>query len=158
MRAPFQVLVFPYRRTPEGGLEYALFRRADAGFWQGVAGGGESLESSDTGQETPSEAARRETWEEAGIPPGAELLPLSTVESIRVTEFAESAQWGEDVFVIPQHCFGIKADGCDIVLSDEHSEFRWLPYAEADALLRFDGNKTALWELNQRLLGKDPRG
>jgi dihydroneopterin triphosphate diphosphatase len=38
MRAPFQILVFPFRRR-EGRLELAIFRRADDGSWQGIAGG-----------------------------------------------------------------------------------------------------------------------
>ena len=60
-RAPFEVLVYPYRGLPDGRFVYALFRRADAGFWQGIAGGGED-------GETPLEAVRREAYEEAGIP------------------------------------------------------------------------------------------
>ncbi|MDX9955097.1 MAG: NUDIX domain-containing protein, partial [Anaerolineae bacterium] len=60
-RAPFQVLVYPYRRKLDGQIEIALLKRADAGYWQGIAGGGEDPES-------PLEAARRETYEESGIP------------------------------------------------------------------------------------------
>ena len=52
-RAPFQVLVFPYRFPSGGGVEYAVFRRADLSFWQGVSGGGGD-------GETPFEAAKRE--------------------------------------------------------------------------------------------------
>jgi hypothetical protein len=48
--AVFRVLVFPFRRAVDG-VVYALFRREDAGYWQGVAGGGEVGES-------PLEAAR----------------------------------------------------------------------------------------------------
>ena len=58
-RAPFQVLIYPYRRIHEDGFEYAVFKRADEGFWQGISGGGEDGES-------PLEAARREAFEEAG--------------------------------------------------------------------------------------------
>lgn len=54
-RAPFQVLVYPYRRLEGGLVNYALFRRSDAGWWQGIAGGGE-------GRESPEEAARREAF------------------------------------------------------------------------------------------------
>jgi dATP pyrophosphohydrolase len=56
-RAPFQVLVLPYRRRPDGALEYALFQRADSGVWQAIAGGGENLE-------TPEAAAARERLRE----------------------------------------------------------------------------------------------
>ena len=53
-RAPFGVLVYPYLQVAGGDLEYALLRRADLGWWQGVTGGGED-------DETPFETARRET-------------------------------------------------------------------------------------------------
>ncbi|MBL4684803.1 MAG: NUDIX domain-containing protein, partial [Nannocystaceae bacterium] len=58
-RAPFQVLVLPYRRAKDG-LEVAVFRRADYDVWQFVSGGGEAGES-------PETAARREVAEEAGV-------------------------------------------------------------------------------------------
>ena len=59
MRAPFQVLIIPYRRT-EDGLRFCVFHRADRDIWQFVSGGGED-------DETPPEAALRELFEETGI-------------------------------------------------------------------------------------------
>lgn len=82
-RAPFQVLVYPYRKTNNEQIEYALLRRSDEGYWQGIAGGGE-------GEEEPLETARRETYEEAGFPPASEFIQLDTVESVPVTEFRDS--------------------------------------------------------------------
>ena len=41
------------------------------------------------------------------------------------------------------------------MLSHEHSEFRWAPYGEASATLRYDDDKTALWELDARLRAGD---
>lgn len=56
-RAPFQVLVFPYRTLESGETAYAVFRRRDDGMsWQAISGGGED-------SETPLEAARREASE-----------------------------------------------------------------------------------------------
>lgn len=150
-RAPFQVLVYPYRRCADGQREYALLKRADQGFWQAIAGGGED-------QETPLDAARREAFEEAGIPPSADFLPLDTVEPVPVTEFKDSYLWGEDVYVIPQYCYGVAAQDISIRISAEHTECQWLAYEQARQLLKFDGNKTALWELDKRLRGKGPRG
>ena len=57
MRAPFNALVIPFYRAPESETLYCVLRRADAGFWQWVAGGGEDAEM-------PVEAAIRETREE----------------------------------------------------------------------------------------------
>lgn len=149
-RAPLNVLVYPYLQVGEGAFEYALLRRADVGWWQGVTGGAED-------DETPLQAARRETYEETGISPGAALLQLDTVISVRVTHFGVSHIWGEDVYVIPMICFGVRAPDRRIVLSQEHTAVRWLSYEDAHQLVHFDGNKTALWELDRRLRGLGPR-
>ncbi len=150
-RAPFQVLVYPYRKASDGRFEYALMKRADEGFWQGIAGGGEDNESA-------LEAAKRETLEETGIPATSDFLKLDTVESVPVTEFRDSHRWGADVYVVPQYCFGVDAQNVQIAISREHTEYQWFSYEDAHTLLKFDGNKTALWELNKRLEGKGPRG
>ena len=150
-RAPFQVLVLPYRRRPDGAYEFAVFRRADAGIWQGLAGGGED-------DETPAQAARREAFEEAGIPPDAPYRALDARASVPVTAFRDSHRWGEAVYVIPEHAFGVDAGDHPVRLSAEHTEVRWVPGAEAQRLVRFDSNRVALWELDQKLRGLGPRG
>ena len=147
-RAPFQILVLPYRRGHRG-VQYAIFRRADSDVWQGIAGGGENGES-------PAEAARRESLEEAALPRGLPLTELDTTSSIPVTAFAYNASWGDKVYVIPEYCFGIDVQSFPIVTSKEHTEFRWADYSEARSMLRYDSNKTALWELNQKMHGLAP--
>ncbi len=149
-RAPFQVLVYPYRKVGNGEFEYALLKRSDAGYWQGVAGGGED-------NETPLAAAKRETREESGLPEHLAFLQLDTVCPNPVTEFRDSYLWGDDVYVIPQYFFGVQADQQTIVLSHEHTAYRWLNYAEALSLMQYDGNKIALWELDRKLRGLGPR-
>ena len=143
-RAPFQVLVYPYRKKNTGQLEYALLKRADLGFWQGIAGGGE-------GNETPLDAARREAFEEAGIPPNSEFMRLDTMVSVPATAFKDGRIWGNNVYVIPQYCFGVDTQDIQLTISHEHTEYKWLGYPEAHKLVKYDGNKTALWELDQRL-------
>ena len=150
-RAPFQVLVYPYRKTSRGQIEYALMKRADDGYWQAIAGGGED-------DETPLEAAKRETCEESGISPVSDFLQLDTIEDVPVTEFRDSYIWGDDVYVIPQYCFGVAAQDIQIVISREHTAYKWFVYEEAHKLIKYDGNKTALWELDKRLKGRGPRG
>ncbi len=149
-RAPFNVQVFLYRQTDAGDFEVALFKRSDAGFWQGVAGGGE-------GDETPLQAARRETCEETGLLPDAPFLQLDTVMPVPVTEFSASHLWGDDLYVIPQYTFGVLVGDDPIVLSREHTEYRWLSYVEARRLVQFEGSKIALWELDRRVRGLGPR-
>jgi dATP pyrophosphohydrolase len=150
LRAPFQVLVFPYRAVFGLGYEYAVLRRADKGYWHVVAGGGE-------GDETPLEAARRETHQETGLPKNSSFLRLDMVSSVPVTEFRDSDLWGDDVYVITQYCFGVRAGERQLVLSNEHTEYRWVKYQEAYNLLKYDDNKTALWELDRKLRKLGPR-
>ena len=150
-RAPFQVLVYPYRKNSNEQIEYALMKRSNEGFWQGIAGGGED-------NEKPLEAAKRETYEESGIPTRSEFIQLDTIEPVPVIEFKNSHLWGDNVYVIPQYCFGVTSQEIQIVISHEHTEYKWLSYEEAYQLIKFDGNKTALWELDKRLKGKGPRG
>ncbi len=63
MRAPYQVLVLPYKKE-EDTIRYCIFRRSDmADCWQFIAGGGETEDGS------VLDSARREAFEEAQIPP-----------------------------------------------------------------------------------------
>jgi dATP pyrophosphohydrolase len=145
-RAPFQVLVIPYRYNAADEVEYAIFLRHSpryGSFWQAVAGGGEDDES-------PLDAARREAGEEAGINPTAELIELDSSATFPAPQ-AAGMLWGPEVLVVPEHAFGVYAGDVDIRLSPEHSEFRWVDYATAQKLLRFDSNRNALWELDYRL-------
>ena len=148
-RAPFQVLVLPYRQAA-GSLEFAVLSRADYPFWQGIAGGGE-------GRETPLEAAKREAQEEAGIPTEARFIELQAVCSVPVYMFRDSDSWGDELYVIPEYSFGVECTGCHIALSDEHSELQWLSFSQAHKRLTYDSNRTALWELHQRVRGLGPR-
>ena len=149
-RAPFQVLIFPYRQIGDSEYEYAILRRADKGYWHVVAGGGED-------DETPLEAARRETYEETGLPDNSTFLQLDTVSSVPVTEFVDRHLWSDDRYVVPQYFFGVLAGEGEIVLSHEHTECRWVRYPEAYQLLKYDDNKTALWELDRKLKRLGPR-
>ena len=125
-------------------LNMRCWKRSDAGWWQAIAGGGEE-------HETPLEAARREAREEADISSAAHFLQLDTIEPVPVTEFRDSHLWGEGVYVIPQYCFGVAMLDRWIRLSREHTDYKWLKCDEAYQLLKYDGNRTALWELNQRV-------
>jgi dATP pyrophosphohydrolase len=144
-RAPFQVLVFPYRPVVRG-LEYAIFRRRDAGYWQGIAGGGE-------GDESPLEAARRESEEEAGIPRDSVFRRLDTVGSAPVTciDPVQRADWPPGLEAIPIHAFGVDATGIGIRLSDEHTEYAWCSADVAHARLRWETDRAALRELQAGL-------
>ena len=142
-RAPFQILVFPFIRTGQGPIEYAIFRRRDGEYWQGIAGGGENAE-------TPLETARRETEEESGIAAG-EFMALSSMATVPVTAVTGEFTWGKGIYVLPEHAFGVRVQDKRIVLSGEHTEYRWVDYDTAVPMLKYDSNRNALWELNARL-------
>ncbi len=147
MRAPFQILAIPYRRE-EAGLYYCVFHRADVDQWQFISGGGEDAE-------TPEEAARREIFEESGEA-GAELLRLRSMCFIPTDIFSRRylENWPSDTYVVPEYSFGFECPG-GILLSHEHLECAWLGYGEAKARLKWDSNRTALYELDCRLRGQD---
>jgi len=146
MRAPFQVIVFPYRITASNSIEYAIFYRRTlryGDFWQAISGGGED-------DETPLQAAKRESNEEGGLSLDTDFIQLDSTATIPAPQ-AAGMLWGPDVLVVPEYAFGADSAGQEIVLSPEHVSFRWVDYPTAQNLLRFDSNKNALWELDYRL-------
>lgn len=146
-RAPFQIIVIPYRINLTKQLQFLVFKRADLNIWQWIAGGGED-------QETPAQTARREAHEEAGILHDAQLIHLDSRASIPVICFSDHQLWDKNLYVIPEYSFGIEVKSGTIRLSDEHSQCEWLDYEPAQHRLKWDNNRTALWELNQRLSRK----
>jgi len=82
-------------------------------------------------------------------------LPLYPLESksylpLDVFSSEETEHWGMDVVVVPMYFFAMPFEG-GIILSDEHTEVRWLPYQEAYDLIYYLDQKIALYELNLRL-------
>jgi len=146
MRAPFQVLVIPFRCIGDDP-EYFILRRSDTHYWQFVAGGGED-------DETSLEAAERETSEEIGSVAKHRLIPLDSMSTVPKDVFDAAEAWGDDVFVVPEHYFAVDVGDNQPELSAEHTEGKWVDYEKARELLNWDSNKNGLWELNQRLMKK----
>ncbi len=144
MRAPLQVLVILYKKEKDEIL-YGIGLRSTRNIWQFVAGGAED-------KETPIEAAIRELSEETGINIKEEdLIVLDSKTTIPVVNVTGTYTWGKDVFVIPEYAFAVDATSFQIKLSNEHTEFKWLEYNKAMDILTYDSNKSALWELNEKL-------
>ncbi len=140
-RAPFQILVFLRRHKGEES-EYLLFKRADMGVWQGVAGGGE-------GDETPIVAAIRETREETGVEI-SDIVDLKSVAELSVIDVAGYYRWGEDIRVIPEFAFlaDVPSDA-KIKISCEHTEYLWCNSEQAMQLLEWDSNQQAITKAEQ---------
>ena len=94
-------------------------------------------------------AAIRETREEIGIIT-TKFTKLETVASIPSICFRDHEKWGSDVIVISEYSFGLDITDEKVNLSHEHTQYRWEKYIEAKTLLKYDSNKTALYELNKR--------
>ena len=100
------------------------------------------------------EAARREGGRRAGtrLDPVAVRLPAG--HSSPLTTSLRGADWPASISEIPEHAFAFET-GADPCLSTEHTDFAWLDYETAFELLRWDSNRSALWELQDRLLRAD---
>ena len=144
MRAPFQVLAIPYKIV-DGTILYCVFHRSDLDQWQFIAGGGEDDES-------PAQAAKREIWEESGIS-ADNVIELKSMCYIPANIFPKRHlyNWPEDTYVVPEYAFAFACKDT-IELSHEHTECVWLSFEAAQAKLKWDSNKAALYELNCRLL------
>lgn len=143
MRAPFQVLVIPYRLI-QSEPQFCIFRRADQNQYQFIAGGGED-------NETPIQAAKREAFEEGGIR-SDNWLTLESLSSVPIDCIAEEHRihWDKNTFVIPEYCFAVKVSD-EISISREHTQYEWLDYSDARKKLEWDSNRTALYELKRCL-------
>jgi len=147
MRAEFQVLVIPFVISNDDELELAVFKRNDGGYWQFIAGGGEK-------GETILEAAQREAYEEAGIAGNSKYFKLDTTATIPKSYFHDHRS-KTGLYVIPEYCFGVLIENKALLRSGEHAEYLWVSYEEAMNCLRYDSNKTALWELRERIRDGD---
>ncbi|NSW91897.1 MAG: NUDIX pyrophosphatase [Firmicutes bacterium] len=137
----------PYFFDEQRNALFAVFLRSDMGRWQWIAGGVEEGEDL-------LDAARRECWEEAGINQ-ADVIQLDSIAAIPADTFGFTV--GEDgVYVVIEYAFAVQAKEQALRLSSEHLEYKWLKYDEAMELLAWDSNKTALWELNQRIANGSP--
>ncbi len=145
-RQPVQVHVYLFRKT-NNGYEYAIFQRSDLTVcWQGICGGLEDNES-------VIEGARREIYEEAGITTPFPLYKLETTSYLPDIIIAKSERehWSDGIVVIPMYYLAMEYDG-EIILSDEHLQYKWMSYKDAREIIYFDDQKTALYELNELLL------
>ena len=128
MRAPYQTLTILYKKENKQ-IKFAIFYRNSHPIWQFVSGGGED-------NETPIETVVREIKEETSlIIDKNEIRQLDSRTTIPVLNITGKYTWGDSVFVVPEYTFAVE-----------------LEYNEAMERLRNDSNKTALWELNQRLI------
>lgn len=148
MRQPYQILNLLYKKDENNNLLYGVLLRKKQNVWQFVAGGGEE-------NEAPIQTAKRELKEETGIEiKDNEITKLDAISTIPVVNITGEFTWGKNVYVIPEYTFAINATNKKVKISNEHKKIEWLRYENAMKKLEFDSNKTALWELNEKLKRK----
>ena len=132
-RAPFSVLVLPYAEELNGEVSYAVFRgpsRRDAS-WHALAGEGVQ-------GETPLEAACREAWRIAEVPPDALYRTLTS----RTAE-------GEDSVL--EHVFGVRVCQDEVRPRSGRLTLDWVSYDIARGRLQSRGDREALSELRRQI-------
>jgi dATP pyrophosphohydrolase len=108
--------------------------------WQGVAG---KIEKDEKAWQT----AIRELKEETSLDPSNIFI------ADHVSRFYETK--GDRVNLVP--VFGIEVNSKDVILSDEHVDFKWVHYADARNTLVWNGQKKGLEVINDMILSNDER-
>jgi len=144
--AKFKVRVidaYVYRKTMSG-VEFLILKRAKTKIyehlWQGVAGKIEKGEKA-------WEAAIRELREETS------LTPLKIFIADHVSSFYE--EHGDRLNFVP--VFGIEVDSQEVVLSEEHCDFRWVKLDVALSYLVWKGQKKGIQVVNDMVISNDDR-
>ena len=120
-KRPESVLVVVHT---DDGQVLQLLRREPQGFWQSVTG---SLKEG----ETPLKAARRELREETGLDGDAGLVDGGVINRYPIHP-AWRHRFAPEVQENTEYVFHLAvAETCDINLSAEHVDYRWLPREQA---------------------------
>lgn len=137
--------MLPYKKV-DGKILYCIFKRSDIDVWQFIAGGGEEEDAA------LLVSAKREAKEEANIFDTEKYSALETQCSISTECFKKARlMWGETCLVIPEYSFAVEITDSEIMISTEHTEFEWTDYNTAVQKLKYDSNKVALWELDNKI-------
>lgn len=129
-------------RAVEGGAQVLLLRRNHTlvGEWCQIAGGIEDGERA-------WEAALREVMEETG-------LSCDRLYSADICEqFYEADR--EVISILPVFV-GFVDSGADVVLNDEHSEYRWVSFDDARAMVPFAGQRHVLTHIEAEFVHREP--
>ena len=125
-------------------IRFLLLKRAKTKIyehlWQGVAGKIEAGEAA-------WEAAIRELKEETGFE------PVRIFVADHVSKFYEAH--GDWVNMVP--VFGIEVDDEEVILSDEHCEFKWVDFNTAHQTLIWSGQKDGIAAVFNMLNSDDDR-
>jgi len=133
-----QIEAILFRKSRDGNVEYLMLKRAEnrGNFWQPITGNVKP-------HETFEEAAIREMQEETNI-----------CSYLRIIDTGYGYNFTDDDRDQYEHVLGVEVlEDAQVIISDEHTEFRWTPKEDAVSLLKYPGNKQGL-EILSKLLEK----
>ena len=134
---------YVYRQTDKG-LKFLILKRNEKKLyehlWQGVAG---KIEKDEEAWQT----AIRELKEETG------LDPVKMFVADHVSQFYE--KHGDRVNLVP--VFGIEVDSKNVILSDEHIEYKLVDFKEAFDTLVWNGQKKGIQTVYNMVSNNDER-
>jgi len=145
LRVPRQVLVYLFRESVDGSVEFLLLKRTErwGGFWQGVSGAPEW-------DETDEQGAIREVFEETGFEVGGSLQALDFRYELLRAEDPDGDGWeqmyGPEIHAVPEEVYVANAptDTDPTLAPYEHDAFKWCSFKEASELLTWENNRRAL--------------
>ncbi len=119
-------------RETENAIEFLLLKRAEdqiyPAVWQMVSG---KIKESEKAFETSLRELKEET----------NLTPLKMWIAPKVNSFYSSQT--DSICLIPVFAVQVKKDS-KVIISDEHSEYKWVTSDEAKRLLAWDGQRKAV--------------
>ena len=134
---------YVYQQTDKG-LKFLILKRNEKKLyehlWQGVAG---KIEKDEEAWQT----AIRELKEETG------LDPVKMYVADHVSQIYQ--KHGDRVNLVP--VFGIEVDSKNVILSDEHIEYKWVDFKEAFDTLVWNGQKKGIQTVYNMVSNNDER-
>ena len=119
-------------RESKNGIEFLLLKRAEdqiyPAVWQMVSG---KIKENEKAFETSLRELKEET----------NLTPLKMWIAPKVNSFYSSQT--DSICLIPVFAVQVKKDS-KVIISDEHSEYKWVTSNEAKRLLAWDGQRKAV--------------
>jgi len=129
-------------RESESGIEFLLLKRAKdqiyPAVWQMVSG---KIKENEKAFETSLRELREET----------NLTPLKMWIAPKVNSFYSSQS--DSICLIPVFAVQVKKDS-KVIISDEHSEYKWVTSDEAKRLLAWDGQRKAVELIEEYFLNE----
>ena len=129
-------------RETENGIKFLLLKRAEDQIypvvWQMVSG---KIKENEKALETSLRELKEET----------NLTPLKIWIAPKVNSFYSSQT--DSICLIPVFAVQVKKDS-KVIISDEHSEYKWVTSDEANGLLAWDGQRKAVELIEEYFLNE----